>query len=141
MKILVNGKSFEVNILDTSHDKILFTTGGKSYLVEQETSAPSTRNQLAPKINKQTFQKSPTLKSSDGTIEILAPIPGLVARIIKKEGEEVEQGETILILEAMKMQNRVNSPDKGVISRINIQEGEEVRDGQVLLEIKRSSQD
>lgn len=135
MKVLINGKSFEVNILDTSHDKILFTTGGKSYLVEQETSAPSTRNQITPKISKQTSQKSPNLKNSAGTIEILAPIPGLVARIVKEEGEEVEQGETILILEAMKMQNRVNSPHKGVITKIHIQEGEEVRDGQILLEI------
>ena len=64
-----------------------------------------------------------------------AVIPGTIREIMVKEGAEVDMGTPLLILEAMKMRNKVLSPVDGVISKIHVSEGEMVRKTQLLLEI------
>lgn len=54
---------------------------------------------------------------------LTAPMPGKVVKIMVAEGEKVEEGQTLLILEAMKMQNEYKAPVAGVVTKIFIQEG------------------
>lgn len=58
--------------------------------------------------------------------ELKSPMPGLVFRILKSEGDEVVAGETILILEAMKMENSIKSPGNGRIKSIPVKEGQSI---------------
>jgi len=62
-----------------------------------------------------------------------APMPGLVLDISTKEGETVKKGDTLLILEAMKMENAIKSPTDGIIKNIAINKGEAVEKNQVIL--------
>ncbi len=64
--------------------------------------------------------------------EVKAPIPGLVSKIHIKEGDEVQQGQGVLILEAMKMENEIKSPVHGIVKRIHISPGKNVEKGQPL---------
>ncbi len=66
---------------------------------------------------------------------VKAPMPGLVLKIKKKIGDTVEFGESILILEAMKMENDLRSPSTGTIKEIFVKEGESVEKDTVLLNI------
>jgi len=64
---------------------------------------------------------------------IKAPMPGLVLEINVKIGQEVQQGDNLLILEAMKMENIFTSPRAGIIKSITINKGQTVDKGQLLL--------
>ena len=64
--------------------------------------------------------------------QVKAMLPGVVTKIIAKEGENIKKGETIMILEAMKMENEIKSPKDGVIKQITVKEGERVEVGDVL---------
>jgi len=63
---------------------------------------------------------------------ITAVMPGLVIKINKKEGERVEAGEVVIILEAMKMQNELHAKRAGIVKQINVKQGESVEMRQVL---------
>lgn len=67
---------------------------------------------------------------------ILSFIPGTIIEILIKEGQTVKKGEELLILEAMKMQNRLKSPVDGKVVRIAVENGTRVPKGALLLEIE-----
>lgn len=64
-----------------------------------------------------------------------APMPGLVVSIPVEEGQKVEKGQVLALLESMKMQNELKSPRQGVVSRIRVQSGERVEQQQTLLSV------
>lgn len=65
--------------------------------------------------------------------EVIAPMPGLIVSLKKKKGDEVKIGESILILEAMKMENDLRSPASGIIKQVNFKVGDNVEKGAVIL--------
>ncbi len=67
---------------------------------------------------------------------ILAVIPGTIQRIMVKDGDEVEAGAPMLILEAMKMRNEIRASSQGVIHKVHVKEGEQVSKAHLLLEFK-----
>jgi biotin carboxyl carrier protein len=68
-----------------------------------------------------------------GEISIKAPMPGLVVALPLAEGAEVVSGQTVVILESMKMQNELKAPRDGVIQRISVQVGQSVEQGKLLV--------
>lgn len=73
--------------------------------------------------------------SEGGEFHLKAPMPGMVVTIHVAEGESVQKGQVLLILESMKMQNELKSPKDGVIHRIRIKPGETVEQKQALLSV------
>lgn len=73
------------------------------------------------------------LSSTNRIKEIKAPMPGSILSIVVNEGEEVKEGDQLLILEAMKMENVIKSPGEGIVSRIYVEEKENVEKNQVLV--------
>jgi biotin carboxyl carrier protein len=71
--------------------------------------------------------------TGDGRIK--APIPGQVTRVVVSVGDEVEQGEPLLVLEAMKMENEIRAPRAGRVKTLNVQAGQRVALNEVLAEI------
>ena len=67
-----------------------------------------------------------------GPKKLAAPMPGKVVRVLVAQGDEVEAGAGVLVVEAMKMQNEVKSPKKGIIQKIQVKEGAAVNAGDVL---------
>jgi len=65
--------------------------------------------------------------------QVKAPMPGLVLRIMVKEGDQVKKGEPLLVLEAMKMENVLKAPEDIVIRKIEVSERTAVEKNQVLL--------
>ncbi|MBN1562540.1 MAG: biotin/lipoyl-binding protein [Anaerolineae bacterium] len=70
-----------------------------------------------------------------GEISIRAPMPGLIVRVPVAEGQAVQKGETIIILESMKMENELKAPRDGVVHRVSVKEGESVEQNKVLVTI------
>ena len=71
--------------------------------------------------------------TSAGPLEITAPMPGRVVKVLVREGEEVAAGQGVLVIEAMKMQNELRAPRSGSVERIHAAEGEGVETGAPLL--------
>ena len=71
-----------------------------------------------------------------GRARILAPMPGKVVRVIVEEGQAVEAGASVVVVEAMKMQNELKSPKAGTVVELHARAGETVNAGQVLAVIE-----
>ena len=67
-----------------------------------------------------------------GPKKLVAPMPGKVVRVLVNESAEVEAGQGIVIVEAMKMQNEIKSPKKGILQKLLAAEGSNVNAGDVL---------
>ena len=70
---------------------------------------------------------------SDG--EMTAPMPGKILEVKVADGQTVEAGELLLVMEAMKMEHRIVAPTDGVVARVNFSVGDQVQQGDVLVEM------
>jgi biotin carboxyl carrier protein len=70
-----------------------------------------------------------------GEFHLRAPMPGLVVTIPVEEGQSIQKGQVVLILESMKMQNELKAPRDGTIGRIRVKPGETVEQKQTLLSV------
>jgi biotin carboxyl carrier protein len=66
------------------------------------------------------------------SLEIKAPLPGLVKRVLLQEGETVQRDQAVLHLDAMKLENEIASPRDGVLTTLSVREGQAVEKGQLL---------
>jgi biotin carboxyl carrier protein len=70
-----------------------------------------------------------------GEVSIKAPMPGLIVDIPVSEGEAVTKGQTVIILESMKMQNELKAPRDGTVQRISVEAGQSVEQKKILITI------
>jgi 3-methylcrotonyl-CoA carboxylase alpha subunit len=73
---------------------------------------------------------------ADASASLTAPMPGTVVRVLVEEGQEVEEGQLLLVLEAMKMEQPVSAPHAGVVESLPFDEGSLVPGGAVLVEVQ-----
>lgn len=69
----------------------------------------------------------------DGELAIVAPIPGLVVKVLVKEGDEIHEDQPLIILEAMKMENELRAARKAKVQKINVSPGQRVEQNALLL--------
>jgi biotin carboxyl carrier protein len=70
---------------------------------------------------------------AEGRQQIVAPMPGKVVRVLVKQGEAVESGQGLAVVEAMKMQNEIRSPKGGKVEKLLAKEGQAVNAGEILM--------
>ena len=76
-----------------------------------------------------------TILSDESEGDVISPMPGRIVKILVREDDIVESGQDLLIVEAMKMENRIKSPYSGRVTCIHFQEGDQISDGTPLMEI------
>ena len=86
------------------------------------------------------FERAETLRrrdaaNNDASGEIVAPMPGAVLEVLVGEGDRVENGQTLLLLESMKMELAITAPHAGVVRRVTVQPGHQVERGMRLVEL------
>jgi pyruvate carboxylase len=79
---------------------------------------------------------STQMADPDNQKEIGAGIPGSVSKIMVKDGDAVKEGDSLLILEAMKMETNITAPISGVISVVAVKEGQRVKNGELLIKFE-----
>ena len=112
-KVIVDGVEFEVEI-DGDGPNFTATVEGKSFHIEIPDAAPVAKKKRGGSGK----------KKKGGTVS--ANIPGKVVTVEVEEGQRVEEGQVILILEAMKMQNEIQAPVSGTVSKVHCSEGEAI---------------
>lgn len=84
--------------------------------------------------SKKQFGKKSKQKDSAG--ELFSPMPGKITKVLKNQGDQVQQGEVVLVMEAMKMEYTLKSDVAGLIEQMNCQVGDQVALGKLLVKIK-----
>ena len=79
---------------------------------------------------------APAASNAGGGSAVISPMPGVILDIKVKEGDSVSEGQTVIILEAMKMENEIVSEFTGTVSAIRVKKGDTVDTDAVLVEIK-----
>lgn len=74
--------------------------------------------------------------ASSGGVEVVSPMPGKVFKLVAKPGEQVAEGQVVMILEAMKMENEIVAPQAGTVDAILVKEGDLVETDTVLATLK-----
>lgn len=72
--------------------------------------------------------------ASNKIAQIKAPMPGLVLNILVREGDEVKKGDSLVVLEAMKMENIIKSPADAVIKKVEVSQGDKIEKNTVLIQ-------
>ena len=73
--------------------------------------------------------------AAKGPAPLVAPMPGLVVRVLAGEGAEVRSGQPLVVMEAMKMENELRAPSDGTVRAVRVKPGDAVEKGAVLVEL------
>ena len=114
-RITVNGKEYDVAVEEVG--------------ASTSTSAPKAAPKAAPK---KAAKAAPKASAGAGSVKVSSPMPGKILSVKKNVGDSVSKGDTILVLEAMKMENDIVAPEDGTIASIDVNEGASVEAGAVL---------
>ncbi len=135
----LDGKEIQVDAVMPRRDVLSLLIDGHSYEIKREQTASdlhlwvgSTR--FAVELRDPRSLKSRRTGGGDetGPRKLVAPMPGRVVRVLVPEKSEVEAGQGIVVVEAMKMQNEIKSPKKGTVQKIIAVAGAAVNAGDVL---------
>ena len=132
-KFKIRGTQYNVDIKDIEKNEVSLEVNGTPYMVtierEEKTSKTPTivRKRLPDAVHKKPI--------SNSVKAILAPLPGNIFKVLVKEGDTIKKGDTILIMEAMKMENNILAESDGVVKSVKIKEGDIVLQNDILLEI------
>lgn len=87
-------------------------------------------------VDARTALRRAAQQGHEGAVEIKAPMPGKIIKVLVAEGAEVNANQGILVMEAMKMQNEIKSPKKGVVKKLIAAEGAAVSSGDLLAAVE-----
>lgn len=127
LHVLKGTRSFEVVVLESNFQekKLSLSVNGNIYQAEILDPYDQLVNSMGLLLDK--VHKVDTVR---------APMPGLVLQVLVKPGEEVKQGDALLVLEAMKMENIIKSPGDGIVASIPVQKEQAVDKGHVLIRME-----
>lgn len=116
LRFVFEGRRHVARVARVGHD-VHVALGGEVYVLSPDSG---------------TAADTPTLASP----EIVAPMPGKVTEVLVREGQEVEAGDGLVILEAMKMENRLTAEAPAVVRKVHVEAGQMVEGGAVLVELE-----
>jgi biotin carboxyl carrier protein len=119
--VLLDGRSFEARIERTA-EAWAVTIGGRRFEIEV--------------VDPRRLIRGARGLGKEGRQRVTAPMPGRVVRVLVQQGEAVEAGQGIAVIEAMKMQNELKAPKAGRVASLSIREGAAVAAGDVLAEVE-----
>jgi len=121
-----NNKKYLAEITDKSQNKYTVLLNGLSYSFTIESPISYKRRKYLEKFNQTSKLEV-----------VMAPMPGKIVELLVEPNAKVKEGEPILILEAMKMQNEITTQVSGKIQKIHVKAGDSVSKDEVLMEIER----
>ncbi len=135
----LDGREVQIDAVLTRRDVLSVLIEGKAYEIKRERTATDMHLWVGSASYAAELRDPRSLRSrkdgagdEQGPKKLVAPMSGKVVRILVHEEAEVEAGQGIVVVEAMKMQNEIKSPKKGVVQKIVAAEGANVNAGDVL---------
>lgn len=140
-KYTINGNKYEVAIADIVENTVIVTVNGEEYKVEMEQEPEEEKKVVVRPAAASPSSESnePGDTSSAGTASgdaVKAPLPGVITEICVNVGDEVQAGDTVVVLEAMKMANNIEAEKTGKITAICVKQGQTVMEDDALVVIE-----
>ena len=139
-KYTINGNKYEVAIGDIVENVADITVNGESFKVEMEPEAVPEKKKVVLKKPAAATSAADEAPAAGGNVNtsnaIKAPLPGVVTEIKVNVGDTVSAGDTVLILEAMKMANNIDAEKDGKVTAICVKVGESVMEDSPLIVIE-----
>jgi len=142
-KVTVDGETFSVRVGRVTDHTVDVTLNGQQYTVEVE--APHRQPSKTPKLERRRVAKTargtpertspPEVVASAGEGDVTSPLPGKVLKLMAAKGDTVSEGQTVAVMEAMKMENEIEAPVSGTISEVLVREGENVLENALIMRI------
>ena len=140
-KYTINGTQYEVAIGDIEDCNVTVTVNGEEYKVEME--KPAEPEKKKPVLGKPaTAESAEKSENADSTKPVnknnavKAPLPGVITDILVSVGDEVKVGDTVVVLEAMKMANNLQAEKAGKVTAVCVKIGESVMEDDALVVIE-----
>ncbi len=150
-KLNISGNSYDVKILSIKNNQAEVDVNGMTYSVDvagmsvsqsapaPQAAAPQAAPQAVPASTPAPAAASPKAAApkpaAAGANDVTAPMPGSIINILVSEGDSVNAGDPVLIMEAMKMENEVSAAASGTVTAIHVNKGETVEQGAPLMSI------
>jgi biotin carboxyl carrier protein len=134
-KFTISGNTYEVEIIDIEGDLAKLEVNGTPYMVEihKEVRSVKTPTLVRPVLREP--RKDIDKKEGGPKMEIKAPLPGIIMQVMVRPGDKVLKGQTLMIMEAMKMENEIKAENDGEVISIRVNPGQSVLQDEVLIEI------
>ncbi|MGN0221325.1 MAG: biotin/lipoyl-containing protein [Prevotella sp.] len=139
-KYTINGTKYDVSVEPLSSEQVSVTVNGETYVVDMEKEKepeqvkPLVKPVAAPAPQPAAASSNNSRVYNDKVVK--APLPGVIIDVKVKVGDVIENGETVVILEAMKMNNNLTAECSGTVVAVNVQPGNSVMEDDVLIEIQ-----
>jgi len=141
-KFTINGNQYEVNILNVEDNIADMEVNGTPYKVEVEKVIAQTKTPIlvrpasVPSTDSHpSVMKTSSPDSPKGVGHIKSPLPGVILDVFVREGDIVKKGQKLLLLEAMKMENNIDSDKDGKVVSVKVQRGDSIMEGDILITI------
>lgn len=142
-KYKINGSPYRVVVQKSDQESVELEVNGTPFLVEIEQKKKKPVSTIQRHVSSSSSSQSveaakPTVTRSAvaaGSIVVNSPLPGVVLEIKVKVGDAVKKGDTIMVLEAMKMENNIQASSDGTVSKISVEKGASVLEGAELIVI------
>ena len=125
--ILVNGTRYCVELRSRRGTLLTFAVDGIEYSLEVSSSAPSSKTLIPQATGSAQRGSAP---------EVRAPIPGIISEVRVAPGQTVDKDTTLVVIEAMKMENPIKAPRDCVIKTVEVSKGQDVQHGAVLITLE-----
>lgn len=126
-KITVNGKAYDVQVEENG----VATTLAAAPVAAAPVAAPAPAAAPAPEA-----APAPAAAAAGEGTAVEAPMPGTILKILVSNGQAVKNGDAVVVLEAMKMENEITAPCDGTVTAVCVNQGDSVDAGKVLVTIK-----
>lgn len=137
-KFTIRGNDYNVHLKDIENNIAELEVNGTQY--EVKIHGEEIRTTKTPKLVRKPVSQAPgegKIKKTapSGGYKVTAPLPGTILKVDVSVGDTVTEGQTVMIMEAMKMENQVNAAKAGTVSAIKVNVGDSVLQDDVLIEI------
>ena len=135
-KYTINDIEYNVAVNSVTDDSAEVTVNGVTYQVKIGTSQPVGAKPAVEPAAEATFSPNPSASFAEGAGKAVnSPLPGVIVEIRVKVGDVVKDGQVVAILEAMKMENEIQSEYSGTITSVNVSEGDSILEGAPIVTI------
>ncbi len=140
-KFTIHGNEYDVHIMNVEDNIIELEVNGSAYKVEvdktiQPAKTPKlVRSRVVPPAEATPGEGADIKTPAPPAGKIGSPLPGTVINILVKEGDTVKVGQKLMVLEAMKMENNIDSDKDGKVISIPVRPGQSVMEGDTLIKI------
>lgn len=140
----IGEKEYNAEVKEISTETAVITVNDIEYKIDLKDIGRKQNTVISN--NKNTFSAQPVVGKNDikekvqrtgNDNGVYAPLPGLITDILVSENSTVKSGQTIALMEAMKMENQIQAPHDGTVKKISVKKGDSVMEGDVILEIER----